>query len=273
MTGAQTIGIILSALTGVLSWPAWPPPGTLGPGEAGPIRLTILYDNTAAVNACKAGWGFACLVQGTEKTILFDTGADGPTLLANAQTMGVDLSGVEIAVISHDHGDHTGGLTALPKRAPGLPVLLPAAPTPETADRIRAAGAVAVVPDGPVTLCRNVFLTGRMGDRIAEQALVIRTATGLVVITGCAHPGIIPMLERARALGGQEIDTVVGGFHLLPLGEGQVAEIVAQFRKLGVRRVGPTHCSGDAAKAMFRKEYGPDFLEMGVGRVLEVGAR
>jgi 7,8-dihydropterin-6-yl-methyl-4-(beta-D-ribofuranosyl)aminobenzene 5'-phosphate synthase len=273
MTGAQTIGIILSALTGVLSWPAWPPPGTLGPGEAGPIRLTILYDNTAAVNACKPGWGFACLVQGTEKTILFDTGAKDSILQANARAMGVDLSVVEIAVISHDHGDHTGGLTALPKRAPGLPVLLPAPPGPATAESLRSIGAVVTVPDGPVTLCHNVFLTGRMGDRISEQALVIRTTRGLVVLTGCAHPGIVPMVERARALGGREIDAVVGGFHLQPLGAEQVAEIVARFRTLGVRRVGATHCTGDAAIARFRKEYGPDFLEMGAGRVLEIGGR
>ena len=58
-------------------------------------------------------WGFAALVEADGRRLLFDTGARPETVLNNARELGIDLSGVTDVVLSHHHGDHTGGLLTL----------------------------------------------------------------------------------------------------------------------------------------------------------------
>src|SRR4030043_1807559 len=86
-----------------------------------PIRFTVLYDNYLYKEGTKADWGFSCLIEGTEKTILFDTGTQPQTLMHNVEVLGVDLKKVDQVVISHDHGDHTGGPHAALEVKPNLP--------------------------------------------------------------------------------------------------------------------------------------------------------
>ena len=62
---------------------------------------------------------------------------------------------------------------------------------------------------------------------------------------------------------------VIGGFHLGAMGKPKLEEIIANFRKLGVRKVGPCHCTGDLGRRMFKQKYGKDFLDVGVGRLIE----
>ncbi|RPJ76281.1 MAG: MBL fold metallo-hydrolase, partial [Acidobacteria bacterium] len=91
--------------------------------EAPAVRITYLYDNTVAVQGTKPDWGFACLVEGHGRTILFDTGARPEILRQNMQALKVDAARVQAVVLSHEHGDHTVGVDALPS-APGLPVYI-----------------------------------------------------------------------------------------------------------------------------------------------------
>jgi 7,8-dihydropterin-6-yl-methyl-4-(beta-D-ribofuranosyl)aminobenzene 5'-phosphate synthase len=109
-----------------------------------------------------------------------------------------------------------------------------------------------------------------VGGRIPEQALVIRRPEGLVVVTGCSHPGIVAVLERARQVGGAKPRVVLGGFHLMNYSEEAVAGIVAHFRELEVEQVGATHCTGEKASEALRKAYSARFVEMGAGRVVNL---
>jgi len=113
--------------------------------------------------------------------------------------------------------------------------------------------------------------TGEIQGRIVEQSLAVTTEQGLVVVTGCAHPGIVEVVRRARQMGGDEVCLVLGGFHLASASEGRIAAILASFRELGVRRVAPCHCTGKGAMRMFAAEYGEDFIKAGVGLILDVG--
>ena len=61
----------------------------------------------------------------------------------------------------------------------------------------------------------------------------------------------------------------MGGFHLGAMRKAQLEEIIANFRKLGVEKVGPCHCTGELARQTFKQEYGNDFLDVGVGRLIE----
>ena len=77
------------------------------------MKLTIVYDNNAFDPRLKTAWGFSALVEYDGHTLLFDTGGDAPTLLENMDILEIDPAQIEKVVISHDHGDHTGGLEGL----------------------------------------------------------------------------------------------------------------------------------------------------------------
>ena len=74
------------------------------------FKVTILYDNYVYTESTKADLGFACLIEGAEKTILLDTGTKPDILWYNIKTLDVDVSELDQIVLSHIHGDHTGGL-------------------------------------------------------------------------------------------------------------------------------------------------------------------
>jgi len=69
--------------------------------------------------------GFSCYLEGLEKTILFDTGGNGEILVSNLEKLGLDVTKIKVVVLSHFHGDHTGGLNELLRRNPGMEVWLP----------------------------------------------------------------------------------------------------------------------------------------------------
>jgi len=98
--------------------------------------------------------------------------------------------------------------------------------------------------------------------------LIIHTEKGLIVITGCAHPGIVRIVDKAKDLLKGDVLLVMGGFHLGGESKGEIENIISSFRKLGVSYVGPCHCSGDVARQLFKEEYGENFISVGVGRVI-----
>jgi 7,8-dihydropterin-6-yl-methyl-4-(beta-D-ribofuranosyl)aminobenzene 5'-phosphate synthase len=234
--------------------------------------LTILYDNTAYDPRLTPEWGFAALVEYEGRTLLFDTGGDGPTLLGNAEALGTKLEPIEAIILSHEHGDHTGGLQALLDQGITPMVYVPAAFPAAIKNAIRHRTELVEVT-GPLEILPGVHSTGQMGSAIMEQGLVVETSEGPVVVTGCAHPGIVDMVRRASEILEGEIALVVGGFHLGNLGRGTLEGIIADFRQLGVRKVSPTHCTGATAIAMFATAYGYDYVKGGAGRVIVVGAR
>ena len=239
----------------------------------GPLRITVLYDNTAADARLTPAWGFAAAIELGGKTLLFDGGGDPAVLLANADSLGVDLRRVDAVAVSHAHGDHTHGLQGLVQR--GVRVPLYALPEFGSAVRGRFDDAFTVSEAAPGDeLVPGVFTTGTMEDPgvgIPEQSLVIPTDSGLVVVTGCAHQGIVAIVRRAIELHGGPVRLVVGGFHLAAKSDAEVRAIIAELRDLGVRSVGATHCTGQQAIAAFAAAYGADFVPVGVGRVLVVG--
>ena len=232
------------------------------------LKVTILYDNTSALPECKADWGFAALVEGTDQPILFDAGTRGDILVQNIKAVNADLSRTKVVVISHAHLDHTGGFDTALARMPGVTAYLPAFSPAALLENVSRAGGINASVTGVGTISNDVWLTGTLGEQIKEQSLIIGTPKGLVVLTGCSHPGIVQILERASEVGRAKIHAVMGGFHLLQHRDSAVSEIVAQIRALGVEKVGATHCTGEKAIAAFRKAYGDDFIELGAGRVV-----
>lgn len=251
------------------------------PGEATPgtdsedetMSLTIVFDNNPSPSPAastsaprlQTGWGFAAWLSYGGRTVLFDTGADGAVLLDNMAALGLDPHAVDVVVLSHIHGDHTGGLASLLAANPEVTVYLPQAFPDRFRAEVRGAGATVVEVDGPQEILPGMWSTGQMGSGIVEQALLARMDESLVIVTGCAHPGVDEMVARAQEVGQGEVALVVGGFHLGGASRQRVEEIIAGFRRLGVQQVAPCHCTGDSAREIFREAYGPDFEACGVG--------
>jgi len=244
------------------------------------MRITTVYDNETLDPNLASAWGFACLVG---DDLLFDTGGDAGRLLSNMERLGIDPAGIGTVVLSHAHGDHTGGLGGLLSTGARPTVYVPRSfPRRFKADVHSLTTLVEV--DRPVEIRPGIHTTGEVGRGIVEQALAVETTDGadkihpadkrhpLVVVTGCAHPGVVEMVRRAKESVGAEVDLVMGGFHLGGAGRRQVERIIADFRALGVRKVAPCHCTGDRAMRMFAEEYGSDFVKVGVGRVITVGS-
>ena len=234
---------------------------------ARPITLTILYDNYALQKGLKTGHGFSCLIQGTEKAVLFDTGADGETLFANFAALKLDPRDVDLVVISHPHADHTGGLLAFLAKRGECQVFLPASASPDLIKQVQAAKGQAVLVKDPLSVCEGVFSTGPIMD---EQALAVDTPQGLVILTGCAHPGIVEVVEKARSVMLKEIYLVMGGFHLIGRLPAEVELISRRLRELGVKNLGASHCTGDKAIAQFKKDFGKNYIPLGVGKEIAI---
>ncbi|MBN1285556.1 MAG: MBL fold metallo-hydrolase [Anaerolineae bacterium] len=227
--------------------------------------ITVLYDNFAYDSSLQTDWGYAALVEHRGHTILFDTGAQGSILHNNMTALAIDPAAIEAVVLSHAHTDHVGGMTGLLLQGARPEVyLLPSFP-PAVKNQIGGQTTIIEVEPGQA-IADGIFTTGEIAYGIPEQALVIKTGQGLVIVTGCAHPGIVRIIEQVEALFDEPIYLVMGGFHLIGASSAQIAGIVAAFREHGIQKVAPSHCTGEAAIAAFAAEYGDDFMQSGVGR-------
>ena len=240
------------------------------PGQQEQHRLFVVFNNVLYRAGLATGWGFACLIEGGGNTVLFDTGGDGAVLLSNMQHMGLDPHAVEAVVLSHNHGDHTGGLEAFLAGNPDVTVYIPASFPAAFRQQVMQLGADIESVSGPRRLLDGVHSTGEMNHGIREQALIVDTPQGLIVITGCAHPDVADMAAQAKAYLGKDIYLLMGGFHLGGRSEADIRAIIQRLQALGVRKVAPSHCTGDRALRLFREAWKDDFIEGGLGAVIAV---
>ncbi len=235
------------------------------------VTITVIFDNNTFDPRLKTAWGFSALVEYGRHTLLFDTGGDGRILRENMRILGIDPTRIESVVLSHAHGDHTGGLAAVLESASHPVVyLLPSFAEAYKEDTGRKAKVVEVSRGLMIT--EGLYTTGEIAGGIPEQALIVHTPEGLIVITGCAHPGIVDIVELARGIIESPISLVLGGFHLSSKSNSEIEAILNDFQGLEVSQVAPCHCTGELAIRMFAERYGDNFIQVGVGSVIQVEA-
>jgi 7,8-dihydropterin-6-yl-methyl-4-(beta-D-ribofuranosyl)aminobenzene 5'-phosphate synthase len=172
-------------------------------------------------------------------------------------------------VLSHSHNDHTGGLDALLSTGVRPTVyLLPSFPVSFKQPVSQMTTVIEVTPDQVIT--EGIVTTGEMSGNTPEQAIAIDIDQGMVILTGCAHPGIVAIIKHIKETSGKPVYLVLGGFHLKDKTRTEIAAIVQAFRRLGVEHVGPCHCTGEQAIAAFAEEYGDDFVQVGTGKIIEI---
>ena len=108
---------------------------------------------------------------------------------------------------------------------------------------------------GSVMIHPGVYTTGELGRSLKEQSLVLKTCEGLVIITGCAHPGIVEIVTHVRELFKENVYLLIGGFHLMGKSQKEIREIAKKLDELKVERIAPCHCSGDTARDSFKQYY------------------
>jgi 7,8-dihydropterin-6-yl-methyl-4-(beta-D-ribofuranosyl)aminobenzene 5'-phosphate synthase len=233
------------------------------------LKLTIIYDNNNSDPDLKADWGFSCLIEGLEHCILFDAGDDSAILLDNMKELKIDPTKIDCVVLSHNHSDHTGGLKGFLKENSHVTVYLPASCPDSFKDMIQSYGAKIGEVSGARELFAGIYNTGELGGEILEQSLIITTSKGLVIMTGCAHPGLVNIVRQAKDILAEEpVYLVLGGFHMAWETNDQIESVMADLRQLGVKKVAPCHCSGDETRKIFQTGYGQDYIDCGVGKII-----
>ena len=238
------------------------------------ITLTVICDNNSGNKDLKPAWGFACLIEGLKETVLFDTGADGPTLMANMAGLGIAPDSIDVVVLSHAHRDHFGGLEAILNKNGDVSVYMLGSFPENMKGLAHEYGAQLVEVSEPVAVIPGVASTGemRLGAGPREQSLILTTGKGLIVLTGCAHPGIVAIVERAKEITGQDVLLLAGGFHLFQKSQRATRAAILKLEELGVRYVAPGHCSGDAARQIAKEVFGKRYLNCAVGQVISSAA-
>jgi 7,8-dihydropterin-6-yl-methyl-4-(beta-D-ribofuranosyl)aminobenzene 5'-phosphate synthase len=252
------------------------------------LSITILFDNYLFKEGLSIGWGFSCLVEGTEKTILFDIGS--VVVRTNMEKLGINPKVVNVVVFSHIHPDHTDGAMSFWAQNSNVTVYIPESWPENVRKAIKNSVMGYIETIEPLELCDGVYLTDDLLSTIGggsgtvfgvfgsisetrEQALAIKTSKGLVIITGCAHPGVVKIVQRAKEITKEkDVYLLIGGFHLLDMGADQVKNIINELKNENVKKVSPTHCTGDSAIALFKQEYGDNYVPAGVGNKIMVNS-
>lgn len=283
------------------------PPLTPRAADAfGKTQVTILYDAFGIPSSLTKDWGYSALVEHAGTKILFDTGNNAEIFKHNVEALGIDFANLDFVVLSHRHGDHTSGLAyalsqnpdvtvytpyevsgfgtpilpgivaAMNQRDPSLPVHMhyfdgetqvsrpsgspwPSAHFKRIEEITEAAPGVFLLSD----------TSGGNGKKdLHEISLAVRTAQGLAIIVGCAHPGIEKIVESAKSVD-DRIYAVFGGFHLFPTPQAEISRIAASLHdRWDVQRIAPGHCTGLPAFAALRNLYAEHYLYAGLGSII-----
>ena len=266
------------------------------------FRITVLVDDVASRSPeLGSEHGLSFLVERGGAAGLFDTG-QSDLVVRNARALGIDLVRLSWIVLSHGHYDHTGGLPAVlaeakdvrlyahpeafaakfvrgpggaarPAGSPlgradaealGARILLHTGPA-VVAEEITATGAISRHTDFEDVSTR--FLTEQHGSlahdtMLDDQALVLSTPEGLVILLGCAHSGVVNTLAHVwQVMGARPIRAVVGGMHLGNASPERIDRTIAALKEYNVASVGLAHCTGRAASRALEEAYGSDCFE------------
>jgi 7,8-dihydropterin-6-yl-methyl-4-(beta-D-ribofuranosyl)aminobenzene 5'-phosphate synthase len=246
---------------------------------------------------------------GIDSKFLMDSGPGPDIALRNADMIDVDLKKIDSIMISHGHYDHTGALLQVLKRiGHSVPVIAhPNVFSPKFSYKpaltpigiefdqpvIKAAGGELLLTRASITLLNGVISSGEIlrktnfedtkgfwtvecndfiEDSVSDdQALFINVRNkGLVILTGCAHSGIINTVRHAKRVTGIEnVYAIIGGFHLEQAGDERIQNSITELKKIDLKRIYPCHCTGKKAISQLAKSFGDFCIPINTGDCIE----
>jgi len=234
-------------------------------------RLVVLVDNRA-IEPLEPAWGLAVYLEAEGTRVLFDTGPEPVVLERNSELLRTRLNDLDFVFLSHEHADHVGGLPYVADLNPGLEVYIPAGASKSLRRWIEDLGLRAVCVRGVREISEGIYSSGEVCSGICEHALVVRTRGGLLVLTGCAHPGVRPLIERARALD-KRVLMLLGGLHLAGAGLTELESVARYMAEIEIDTVLPLHCSGDRAVTYLARRLASTCGRGFAGLAVEVSER
>jgi len=225
--------------------------------------MIILFDNYNSNSSCQSLWGFSAYFE--EYKLLFDTGSNGRVLLKNMKELGVDIAEIKYLFITHSHWDHIGGIDSILELNPNITLYIPSSLSKHLINDLKSlAKEIIICTKKPQKLFDNVYTTGLLGSQTPEQSLII-DGPQTKVITGCGHFGVQNIVKIAKEVIEKDIEFAIGGFHLLRSSEDEINNSTRSLKALGVKKVMPTHCSGDRAIEIYKDNFKENCLIGGIG--------
>ena len=259
------------------------------------MRITVLIENTSCRADLCAEHGLSLLIEAAGHRILFDAGAS-PAFAENADCLGIDLNTVDMAILSHGHYDHGGGIARFLELNSHAPVWvnphafephfnatgkdIGLSPTLKGHPRICPvpAAAYALAPGitlHPAGLIPCPYPTAGEGmstlidgarqpdDFRHEQYLLIEKAGKRILISGCSHRGILNIATHFRP------DILIGGFHLAKAHAARIGETGSHLLSLPTRFY-TGHCTGEAATTRLQQLLGDRLVPFSTGQVIQI---
>ncbi|MGM0442102.1 MAG: MBL fold metallo-hydrolase [Elusimicrobiota bacterium] len=237
------------------------------------MKLTVIYDNRPYNHDWETGWGFSCVVEHAKKKVLFDTGDNPYKLVKNFKKSGIDIKKIDAITFSHKHWDHIDGFEGFLNLNKKADIFIPKNFSNKV-DRLVQENGNRVINTGKekTQITSSIYITPVFKKFLKpdEQSLVLKVNGKLLLITGCAHPGILNMTRETNNIFKENVAMVLGGFHLGKSSDKKVKNIINGLRDEGVEKFGPSHCTGSKAIYLFKEMHPEGFVDIGSGRSLEL---
>ncbi len=242
--------------------------------------------------------------------MLIDTGQSPEVTVHNIDALDLGFDDLDLIFLSHGHYDHTGGLMGILRRMScrvpvlahpdifspklkGHPFLRFIGP-PFSRAQAEYAGAIMLESTGPIRIAKNVMTTGEVERSVPfekvesfwtikdnlycpdtipdDQALIANIeGKGLVVITGCAHAGVINTIRHAqRIMGVEKLYAVIGGLHLMDADDERIASTARALLELDPSIVRPGHCTGQKALSHLQQTLGDRCRPLATGDLIKL---
>jgi 7,8-dihydropterin-6-yl-methyl-4-(beta-D-ribofuranosyl)aminobenzene 5'-phosphate synthase len=239
------------------------------------VIITTLVDNQIAQPGFSSVHGLSLHIEvgfpGRSDAILLDTSGSAQVFRHNVQALNLEFTNLRALVISHFHHDHFGALAPALEliRQSDLVAYLPANHD-AIEDTLREADIERRIAEESRLVRSGVATTGALSSNaLKEQGLIVNVESfGLVLLTGCAHPKLEPMIQAAKKVfPGRPLQALIGGFHLKTEEEGMKAGELCLSEN--VRLVSPCHCTSKDAKIGLRATVGEAvYRENGAGTTI-----
>ncbi|MBN2708687.1 MAG: MBL fold metallo-hydrolase [Calditrichaceae bacterium] len=243
--------------------------------SGGKIAVQMIYNNIIGDTGLKSAWGLSLWIDFGKDAVLFDTGGEPEVLWHNIQTCRIDLNKLSTVIISHNHWDHINGLGMILEKTDYKPVVYIPEMALRTVKQKHPKANLKGINEAQM-IREHLWTTGQLkgsykSDAIYEQAVFIINNGSLYIFTGCSHPGIVEIVAKVKQTHPEkQIEFAAGGFHLGGHTPGQLKDISVKLRKLDVKKIAPSHCTGDQAIEYFKEEWNDRFFEFYLRNRLEI---
>jgi 7,8-dihydropterin-6-yl-methyl-4-(beta-D-ribofuranosyl)aminobenzene 5'-phosphate synthase len=272
------------------------------------MKLLTLVENTSTGGILKSEHGLSVLIESDGQYVLFDTG-QSDCIIHNAKALNVNLENIDKIVLSHGHYDHVGGLKYVLQHTKAPIIAHPEIfrkRYSKKGDKLRYIGieekeffenlnAHFQFSSKPTEVIKNVYTTGFVelktdfeevdkdfvfelnGTYIKDDvpddlSLVLDLKEGLFVVFGCAHRGIINIINHSEKIFNKKVIGFIGGTHLGPANSLQKEKTIEQLHTMqALKIIGPSHCTGIAITCALAKEFPDKILYNNTGTTLDLG--